>query len=157
MTFSTSTFSYSHERTIGSRLMMLRRLITCVLMLTLLTACTRMDTASAPASAVSASTSVNMPERARNVSTIPHTLRIGDNLDITSLNPYLATALSLGFLSSMTMAYLVRYGADSRPIPELATTVPSQRNHLISRDGRTITWHLRKGVRWSDGAPLRCR
>ncbi len=52
----------------------------------------------------------------------------------------------------MTMAYLVRYGPDSRPVPELATEVPSQRNHLISRDGLTITWHLRKGVRWSDGA-----
>jgi peptide/nickel transport system substrate-binding protein len=57
-------------------------------------------------------------------------------------------------MSSMTMAYLVRYGHDNRPIPELVTVVPSKKNHLISSDGLTITWHLRKGVKWSDGAPF---
>jgi peptide/nickel transport system substrate-binding protein len=95
---------------------------------------------------------------ARNASTIPHTLRItlriGDIQDITSLNPHLATATSLNFMSEFTMAYLVRYGRDNRPIPELATEVPSKKNHLISADGRTITWHLRKGVKWSDGTPF---
>ncbi len=90
----------------------------------------------------------------RRASTIPHTLRIGDDHDITSLNPHLASVISLGYMSSLTMAYLVRYGPDNRPIPELATAVPSQRNHLISADGLTITWHLRKGVKWSDGAPF---
>jgi peptide/nickel transport system substrate-binding protein len=94
-------------------------------------------------------------ERAsKNAGTLPHTLRIGDLQDISSLNPHLATALSLGFMSELTMAYLVRYGHDNRPVPELATEVPSKQNQLISRDGLTITWHLRKGVKWSDGAPF---
>ncbi len=91
---------------------------------------------------------------ARHPATIPHTLRIGDIVDITSLNPHLAAEISLSFMSTLTMAYLVRYGRDNRPIPELATLVPSKKNHLISSDGRTITWHLRRGVKWSDGVPF---
>ena len=86
--------------------------------------------------------------------TIPHTLRIGDTQDFDSLNPHLATAITLSSISQLTMAYLVRYGADNRPVPELATVVPTQANGGISRDGRSITWHLRRGVRWSDGVPF---
>ncbi|WP_317996791.1 peptide ABC transporter substrate-binding protein [Vulcanimicrobium alpinum] len=89
-----------------------------------------------------------------NSTTVPHTLRIGDTLDFDSLNPHLATALTLGYLSQLTMAYLVRYGHDNKPIPELATSVPTQANGGISRDGKTITWHLRRGVKWSDGVPF---
>jgi peptide/nickel transport system substrate-binding protein len=90
----------------------------------------------------------------KNAFTIPHTLRIGDTQDFDSLNPHLATAITLGSLSQLTMAYLVRYGADNRPVPELATVVPTQANGGISKDGRSITWHLRRGVKWSDGAPF---
>ena len=41
--------------------------------------------------------------------------------------------------------------------PELITEIPSPRNGGISRDGLRITWHLRHGVRWSDGAPFDAR
>ncbi len=89
-----------------------------------------------------------------NPFTIPHVLRVGDTQDFDTLNPHLATAITLGNLSQLTMAYLVRYGRDNRPVPELATVVPTQANGGISRDGRTITWHLRRNVKWSDGAPF---
>lgn len=52
------------------------------------------------------------------------------------------------------MAFLIRWDEHNRPVPELATTVPTQSNGGISRDGRTITYHIRRGVRWSDGAPF---
>ncbi|MBV9408837.1 MAG: peptide ABC transporter substrate-binding protein [Candidatus Eremiobacteraeota bacterium] len=90
----------------------------------------------------------------KNATTIAHTLRIGDIQDITSLNPHLATATSLGNLSELTMAYLARYDENNRPVPELATVVPTQANGGVSKDGLTITWHLRHGVKWSDGAPF---
>jgi peptide/nickel transport system substrate-binding protein len=44
--------------------------------------------------------------------------------------------------------------ARGRLIPELITRVPTVQNGGISPDGRTITYHLRPGVRWSDGVPV---
>ena len=90
----------------------------------------------------------------KNAYTTPHVLRIGDTQDFDNLNPHLATTLILGDLSELTEAYLVRYGHDNRPVPELATIVPTQANGGVSKDGLTITWHLRRGVKWSDGAPF---
>jgi peptide/nickel transport system substrate-binding protein len=88
-------------------------------------------------------------------SATPHYLTIADGTgDVTSLNPHLFTELTLGFISQMTQAYLVKYDAQNRPYPELLTVIPTQTNGGISKDGDTITWHLRRGVRWSDGAPF---
>ncbi len=84
----------------------------------------------------------------------PHVLVYADGQNFTTLNPHLYTATSLLNLSELTMAYLVRWDRHNKPIPELATVVPTQANGGISRDGKTITWHLRRGVKWSDGAPF---
>jgi len=85
----------------------------------------------------------------------PHYLTIADGSgDVPTLNPHLFTETTLGYISQMTEAYLVKYDAQNRPYPELVTAVPTQQNGGISKDGDTITWHLRKGVRWSDGAPF---
>jgi peptide/nickel transport system substrate-binding protein len=47
--------------------------------------------------------------------------------------------------------------ARGRPVPELLASIPSVENGGLSRDGRTIVYHLRPGVRWSDGAPVTAR
>src|SRR5579885_2645600 len=83
-----------------------------------------------------------------------HVLVYADGQNFTTLNPHLYTATSLLNLAELTMAYLVRWDHDNRPIPELATVVPTQANGGISKDGKTITWHLRRGVKWSDGEPF---
>ncbi len=44
--------------------------------------------------------------------------------------------------------------ARGRLIPELITRVPSVENGDISPDGRTIVYHLRPNVRWSDGVAV---
>lgn len=41
-----------------------------------------------------------------------------------------------------------------RLVPELITRVPTVENGDISADGRTIVYHLRPNVRWSDGVPV---
>jgi peptide/nickel transport system substrate-binding protein len=74
--------------------------------------------------------------------------------DPSSLNAHLYTEITVGYISQLTGAYLVKYGPDNRPEPELVTEVPTQQNGDISKDGTAITFHLRKGVRWSDGAPF---
>lgn len=44
--------------------------------------------------------------------------------------------------------------ADGRPVPALLSTIPTRANGGISADGRTIVYHLRPGVRWTDGVPV---
>ena len=86
--------------------------------------------------------------------TIPHVLRYATTEDVVSLNPHLNPQVTLSFMSSLAMAWLVRFDRDNRPIPELATAVPSRANGGISADGRTITYHLRRDAKWSDGVPF---
>jgi peptide/nickel transport system substrate-binding protein len=119
----------------------------------LLAGCTKAGTSASSVGATSGSEAPSAAARAHRAGA-PHTLVIGDIQDVATLNPHIGTATSLGNLSQLTMAYLVRYDAHNRPVPELATVVPTQANHLVSKDGLTITWHLRKGVRWSDGVPF---
>lgn len=112
--------------------------VATVLLLILAIGCTRLSQSRS-----------SMPERTQH-----HELRIGGIGDVTTLNPLLSSDLIVSWMAQLTMAYLVRYDRANRPIPELATTVPSQSNGGISADGKTITYHLRRGVRWSDGLRL---
>lgn len=89
-----------------------------------------------------------------NAFTMPHTLRYATAEDLVGLNPHLNQQGTLGYMSSLTMAWLIKWDHSNRPVAELATVVPSQANGGISADGKTITYHLRRGVKWSDGAPF---
>ena len=42
----------------------------------------------------------------------------------------------------------------NRIVPILALRVPSRDNGDVSADGKTIVFHLRRGVKWQDGAPF---
>ncbi len=72
----------------------------------------------------------------------PHHLRFAKGDNVTTLNPALSAETTVGLLSQLTMAYLVRYDKSNRPVPELATVIPTEKNGGISADGTTITWHL---------------
>jgi len=52
------------------------------------------------------------------------------------------------------MGWLTRYDSENKPFPELLSVLPTVENGGVSKDGKTITWHLRHGVKWSDGAPF---
>jgi peptide/nickel transport system substrate-binding protein len=86
--------------------------------------------------------------------TRPHVLRYATAEDISTLNPVLNQQVTLGLLSSLTMAWLIKWDRNNKPFPELATQVPTMQNGGVSKDGLAITYHLRKGVKWSDGAPF---
>lgn len=84
-----------------------------------------------------------------------HWLRIATGQgDPNSLNIHLDPSGVTGDVAELSQAYFARYDRHAKPVPELITEIPTQRNHGISADGKTITWHLRRGVRWSDGAPF---
>jgi peptide/nickel transport system substrate-binding protein len=109
----------------------------------------------AAALACIALTAAGCAESAHRRAGQPHVLTIATGQgDPNSLNIHMDTSAVTGYVSELTGAFLARYDKDGRPIPDLATAIPSRENGGISRDGKTITWHLRHGVRWSDGAPF---
>ncbi len=90
-----------------------------------------------------------------NSFTIPHVLRYTTAPgDISTLNPHLGQEIDLLMLSQLTMAWLIRFDEHNAAYPELATQVPTIHNGGVGKDGLTITYHLRRGVKWSDGAPF---
>ncbi len=89
-----------------------------------------------------------------NSFTQPHVLRFADAGDVNTLNPHLGQFKSVGNIGSLTMAWLIKWDKNNNPYPELATEVPTPSNGGVSKDGLTITYHLRKGVKWADGVPF---
>lgn len=88
----------------------------------------------------------------RHAWTQPHHLRIVDLADADTLNPLVSTAQVVTDLSMFWAGYLFNWSDQNEFVPELATQVPTLENHGISTDGKTITYHLRTGVKWHDGA-----
>jgi peptide/nickel transport system substrate-binding protein len=87
--------------------------------------------------------------------TIPGTLRIGVQTGPNTLNPLLATDTTEAALDRLIFDPLVSVDASGKhPVPILAETVPSLENGGISKDGLTLTYHLRKHVLWHDGVPF---
>ncbi len=91
----------------------------------------------------------------RHPYTRPHEFRFSSAGDIKGLNPLLGASVYEMYLASMTMAWLIKTDVHGdATVPELIKEIPSQKNGGISGDGKTITWRLRHGVKWSDGVPF---
>lgn len=90
----------------------------------------------------------------RNPWTIPGVLRLGEDEEPDSLNLMYGHTAATDAVTGMLFSFLLRYDEKGNLIPDLATQVPTLENGGISRDGKTITLHLRKDVVWADGAPL---
>ena len=71
-----------------------------------------------------------------------------------SLNPALENGTSSTEWSMLIFSYLVKYDDRGRLVPDVATNIPTLRNGGISPDGKTIVYHIRKGIRFADGAAL---
>ncbi len=82
-------------------------------------------------------------------------LRVALATEPNSLNPLLALNDYEQFVDRLVFDVLVSAApGGQRFVPRLAREVPSVENGGISKDGLTITYHLRRGVRWHDGAPF---
>ena len=97
---------------------------------------------------------VSVPCARANDWTTPHVLTMSDAGDVSTLNPHFSQNAPTANLSELTMAWLLRWDEHNQPYAELATEVPTQSNGGVSKDGLTITYHIRRGVKWSDGAPF---
>jgi peptide/nickel transport system substrate-binding protein len=80
--------------------------------------------------------------------------------DPASLDPLFAHADAgnvEGQLAHLAFEPFFDLDASGKPVPELVTEIPSLENGGISADGRTLVYHLRPNVRWSDGVPVTAR
>ncbi len=81
-------------------------------------------------------------------------MRIGALRTLDNLNPLLSGQAATTDLAQFLFSGLIRFDDRGDPIPDAAEAVPTRENGGISRDGKTITYRLRPGLRFSDGQPL---
>jgi len=89
--------------------------------------------------------------------TVPGVLRIETTSTPDTLNPLLGQESVDTDLSMFWAGHLFNWSDDGQMIPELATEVPTVANGGISRDGKTIAYHLPRGVLWQDGKAFDAR
>ncbi|MBV9103284.1 MAG: hypothetical protein JO060_06810 [Candidatus Eremiobacteraeota bacterium] len=84
-------------------------------------------------------------------------LHVGTLIEPNTLNPVGGTLVLESRVANLIYDGLIRVDDRGQPVPDLTTVVPSQANGGISRDGRTVTYHLAPNARWSDGTPVTAR
>jgi peptide/nickel transport system substrate-binding protein len=96
--------------------------------------------------------------RTDTVATTPATsVRFAIGSDPQTLDPLFAHADANGVeqqLARLAFLPFIDIDARGRAIPVLLARIPTVANGDLSRDGRTIVYHLRRGVRWQDGVPV---
>ena len=77
--------------------------------------------------------------------------------DPSTLDPLFAHADAASVeaqLARLVFEPFIEIDQHGRAIPELLARIPTQQNGDVSADGRTIVYHLRPNVLWSDGVPV---
>ncbi len=72
------------------------------------------------------------------------------------LNNYIGTQTAMGEVTILVVEGLLGYNEKGEFFPGLATEVPTRENGGVSADGKSITYHLREGLKWSDGQAVTC-
>ena len=72
----------------------------------------------------------------------------------TLLNPHFAVGTKDQEGSRIFYEPLAGWDQDGNLVPMLAAEIPSLDNGGLARDGMSVTWKLKKGVQWHDGAPV---
>ncbi|MBV8490832.1 MAG: peptide ABC transporter substrate-binding protein, partial [Candidatus Eremiobacteraeota bacterium] len=86
--------------------------------------------------------------------TQPGVLRVAIQSDVKNLNPLLNSNTTDAFIAFLMFEPLLAADAKGNPVPIMTTEVPTQENGGISKDGLTVTYHLKKTMKWSDGVPV---
>jgi peptide/nickel transport system substrate-binding protein len=87
------------------------------------------------------------------------TAKVADWQEAQTFNPYLLSQVTELHVATATQAGLIVLTDDLAFQPDLAISVPTVANGgvVLNADGSAkVSWMLRAGMRWSDGAPLAC-
>lgn len=88
------------------------------------------------------------------------TVRFAIAADPQTLDPLFAHADAGGVeqqLARLAFEPFIDVDERGRLVPVLLERIPTVENGDLSRDGRTIVYRLRRGVRWHDGVPVSAR
>jgi peptide/nickel transport system substrate-binding protein len=72
----------------------------------------------------------------------------------TLLNPHFATGTKDQDGSRLFYEPLAGWDADGNLRPILAESIPGREDGTLAADGKSVTWKLKKGVKWHDGKPF---
>ena len=72
----------------------------------------------------------------------------------TLLNPHFAIGTKDQDASRIFYEPLASYDPDGQLVPVLAQEIPSLENGAVAKDGKAVTWKLKRGVSWHDGKPF---
>jgi peptide/nickel transport system substrate-binding protein len=75
----------------------------------------------------------------------------------TILNPHLSNGFKDAEASRITLEPLASFDEKGKLIPFLGLEIPSLENGGVAKDGKSVTWKLRKDIKWSDGKPFTAR
>ncbi len=70
------------------------------------------------------------------------------------LNPHLASGTKDDDASRVVYEPLCIFDGAEKLIPVLSAELPTVENGGLAADGRSVTWKLKQGVKWSDGQPF---
>ena len=123
----------------------MKRIVAIAALISVLAACSRTSSTS------NGSASPNQPGNAHTQAGV---LRIAIQQDVKNLNPLLNSNTTDGMIAFLMFEPLLHADDKGNPVPMLATEVPTLQNGGISKDGLTITYHMRKDAKWTDGVPV---
>ncbi len=83
-----------------------------------------------------------------------HTLKLLYWQAPTILNPHLSTGFKDSEASRITLEPLASFDNNGKMVLFLAAEEPTSENGGVAADGKSVTWKLKQGVKWSDGTPF---
>lgn len=72
----------------------------------------------------------------------------------TLLNPHFAVGTKDQEACRLFYEPLAGWDRDGNLVPILAAEIPSTQNNGLAEDGLSVTWKLKRGVKWHDGEPF---
>lgn len=112
------------------------------------------DAPAKPAATTAAPAATAVPAKPAGKRGAGDTLRILYWQAPTILNAHLASGTKDFDASRLILEPLAAIGPDGSPVPTLAAEIPTLANGGIAKDQTSITWKLKKDVKWSDGTPF---
>ncbi|WP_119420047.1 peptide ABC transporter substrate-binding protein [Desertibaculum subflavum] len=72
----------------------------------------------------------------------------------TLLNPHFAVGTKDQEGSRIFYEPMAGWDAEGNLVPMLAAEIPNVENGTLAKDGKSVVWKLKKGVKWHDGKPV---